>query len=56
MSALVSSLVLILLAYLPGSLPGSLLPGRPRGVDTRAQGSGDAGGTNAMRIQGWKSA
>ena len=41
-----------LLAYLLGSLVGSLLVGRLRGVDIRTQGSGNAGGTNALRTQG----
>ncbi|KAF1715999.1 acyl-phosphate glycerol 3-phosphate acyltransferase [Pseudoxanthomonas yeongjuensis] len=45
---------LILVAYLLGSLSGSLLLGRLRGVDIRTQGSGNAGGTNALRTQGWK--
>lgn len=44
----------ILLAYLLGSLVGSLLLGQWRGVDIREQGSGNAGGTNALRTQGWK--
>ena len=43
-----------LLSYLLGSLLGSLLVGRLRGVDIREQGSGNAGGTNALRTQGWK--
>ncbi len=42
-----------LLAYLLGSLIGSLLVGRLRGgVDIRTLGSGNAGGTNALRTQG----
>lgn len=42
-----------LLAYLLGSLIGSLLVGRFRGgVDIRTMGSGNAGGTNALRTQG----
>jgi glycerol-3-phosphate acyltransferase PlsY len=48
------SLPMLLLAYLLGSLSGSLLLGRFRGVDIRTQGSGNAGGTNALRTQGWK--
>ncbi|MGC3982828.1 MAG: glycerol-3-phosphate 1-O-acyltransferase PlsY [Steroidobacteraceae bacterium] len=45
----------ILLAYLLGSLLGSLIIGRLKGgVDIRTQGSGNAGGTNALRTQGWK--
>lgn len=46
--------LLILAAYLLGSLSGSLLLGRLRGVDIRTQGSGNAGGTNAFRTQGLK--
>lgn len=41
-----------LLAYLLGSLLGALLVGRLRGVDIRTLGSGNAGGTNALRTQG----
>ncbi len=41
-----------LLAYLLGTLLGSLVLGRLRGVDIRSQGSGNAGATNAMRTQG----
>ena len=44
----------VLLAYLIGSLSGALLLGRRRGVDIRNQGSGNAGGTNALRTQGWR--
>jgi len=50
---LIASL-LVLTAYLLGSLSGSLLLGRLRGVDIRTQGSGNAGGTNAFRTQGWR--
>lgn len=48
------ALAKLLLAYLLGSLSGSLLLGRVRGVDIRTQGSGNAGGTNALRTQGWR--
>ena len=41
-----------LLAYLIGSLSGSLLLGRIKKVDIRTMGSGNAGGTNAFRTQG----
>ena len=47
-------IALIFCAYLLGSLSGSLLLGRLRGVDIRTQGSGNAGGTNALRTQGWR--
>ena len=42
----------VILAYLLGSVSGSLLLGRIKKVDIRAQGSGNAGGTNAFRTQG----
>ncbi len=48
-----ATLVLVLLAYLLGAASGSLLLGRLRGVDIREHGSGNAGGTNALRTQGW---
>lgn len=42
-----------LLSYLLGSLMGGLIVGRLRGgVDIRSLGSGNAGGTNALRTQG----
>ena len=43
----------VLLAYLLGSVVGSLVVGRLRGgVDIRKLGSGNAGSTNALRTQG----
>jgi acyl phosphate:glycerol-3-phosphate acyltransferase len=46
-------LVKAALGYLLGSIIGSLLVGRLRGgVDIRRLGSGNAGGTNALRTQG----
>ncbi len=43
-----------LLSYFIGSLMGSMVMGRIRGgVDIRTMGSGNAGGTNALRTQGW---
>jgi acyl phosphate:glycerol-3-phosphate acyltransferase len=41
-----------LFAYWLGSLMGALLLGAVRGVDIRRLGSGNAGGTNALRTQG----
>jgi glycerol-3-phosphate acyltransferase PlsY len=46
-------IVKVILAYLLGSVSGSLLVGRLKHVDIREQGSGNAGGTNAFRTQGW---
>lgn len=48
------ALVALVLAYLLGSLSGSLLIGRVIGVDIRRSGSGNAGGTNAFRTRGWR--
>jgi glycerol-3-phosphate acyltransferase PlsY len=45
-------IIKIVLAYLLGSVSGSLLLGRIKKVDIRSQGSGNAGGTNAFRTQG----
>ena len=45
-------IIKIVLAYLLGSISGSLLLGRLKNVDIRAEGSGNAGGTNAFRTQG----
>ncbi|HEX7030624.1 MAG TPA: glycerol-3-phosphate 1-O-acyltransferase PlsY [Gammaproteobacteria bacterium] len=48
-------LIKAILSYLLGSVIGSLLVGRlSGGVDIRSEGSGNAGGTNAFRTQGWK--
>jgi len=45
--------VKVLIAYLLGSVVGSLVVGRLRGgVDIRTLGSGNAGSTNALRTQG----
>jgi glycerol-3-phosphate acyltransferase PlsY len=41
-----------LIAYLLGTILGSLILGRLRGVDIRSMGSGNAGATNALRTQG----
>ena len=45
-------IIKVLLAYLLGSVSGSLFVGRLKKVDIRSQGSGNAGGTNAFRTQG----
>jgi glycerol-3-phosphate acyltransferase PlsY len=46
--------VKFLLSYFIGSVMGSMVVGRLRGgVDIRTMGSGNAGGTNALRTQGW---
>ena len=46
--------VKFLISYFLGSVMGSMVMGRVRGgVDIRTMGSGNAGGTNALRTQGW---
>lgn len=50
-------LLLVLLAYLVGSVPTSYWVGRGvYGVDLREEGSGNLGATNAFRVLGWKAA
>jgi glycerol-3-phosphate acyltransferase PlsY len=50
----IALLVKVLLAYLLGSVSGSMVMGRMRQVDIRTAGSGNAGGTNAFRTQGFR--
>jgi glycerol-3-phosphate acyltransferase PlsY len=46
--------VKFLISYFIGSLMGAMIVGRIRGgVDIRTMGSGNAGGTNALRTQGF---
>jgi len=50
-------LVLLVLSYLAGSTPTSIIVGKlTRGIDIREHGSGNAGSTNAFRVLGWKPA
>ncbi|MFQ5634093.1 MAG: glycerol-3-phosphate 1-O-acyltransferase PlsY [Gammaproteobacteria bacterium] len=42
----------LVISYLLGSLNGALIVGKFKGVDIRSVGSGNAGGTNALRTQG----
>ncbi|SHE44610.1 glycerol-3-phosphate acyltransferase PlsY [Thermomonas hydrothermalis] len=51
---LMITIAVLLAAYLLGSVSGSLLLGRLRGIDIRQHGSGNAGGTNALRTLGWR--
>ena len=45
-------IIRIIISYFIGSISGSMLMGKVRGVDIRTMGSGNAGGTNAFRTQG----
>ena len=46
-------IVKLILSYLLGSVSGSMLIGKFKGVDIRKMGSGNAGSTNAFRTQGF---
>jgi len=47
--------IIILISYFVGSIPTSIIISRlTRGIDIREHGSGNAGGTNVMRVLGWK--
>ena len=50
------NLILILvLSYLVGSIPTSIIVSKlVKGIDIREHGSGNAGGTNTIRVLGWK--
>jgi glycerol-3-phosphate acyltransferase PlsY len=46
---------IIILSYLVGSIPTSIIVSKlSHGIDIRNYGSGNAGGTNVMRVLGWK--
>lgn len=47
-----AAIIGIVVSYLLGAVVGSLVLGRFRGIDIREHGSGNAGGTNALRTQG----
>lgn len=48
-------IIIVILAYLVGSIPTSILIARGvKGIDIREHGSGNAGGTNVFRVLGWK--
>ncbi|WP_376693896.1 glycerol-3-phosphate 1-O-acyltransferase PlsY [Wenzhouxiangella sp. EGI_FJ10409] len=51
---MIELLLVLVGGYLLGSISGALLLGRLRGVDIRTMGSGNAGGTNALRTVGWR--
>jgi acyl phosphate:glycerol-3-phosphate acyltransferase len=52
---MLSIITIIVLSYLAGSIPTSIICSKLfRGIDIRDYGSGNAGGTNAVRVLGWK--
>jgi glycerol-3-phosphate acyltransferase PlsY len=47
--------IIVILSYLVGSIPNSIMISKAvGGIDIRNHGSGNAGGTNVMRVLGWK--
>jgi glycerol-3-phosphate acyltransferase PlsY len=47
--------IVIILSYVVGSIPTSIIASKLlHGMDIRQHGSGNAGGTNVMRVLGWK--
>ncbi len=47
--------IITVLSYLVGSIPTAIIVARVmRGIDIRQHGSGNAGGTNVIRVLGWK--
>jgi len=48
-------LAIMVVSYIIGSIPSSIIAGKMlKGIDIRQFGSGNAGGTNAFRVLGWK--
>ena len=57
MNELLFLIVLIIISYLTGSTPTSIIIGRiAKNIDIKEYGSGNAGGTNVFRVLGWKPA
>lgn len=47
--------IIAILSYLIGAIPTSIIVAKSRrGIDIRQHGSGNAGGTNVIRVLGWK--
>jgi acyl phosphate:glycerol-3-phosphate acyltransferase len=47
--------IIAILSYLVGSIPTSIIVAKAmKGIDIRHHGSGNAGGTNVIRVLGWK--
>ncbi|NTW68700.1 MAG: glycerol-3-phosphate acyltransferase [Chlorobiaceae bacterium] len=52
---MVTLLAILAVSYIIGSIPTSIMAGKMlKGIDVRNFGSGNAGGTNAFRVLGWK--
>ncbi|MDE3057832.1 MAG: glycerol-3-phosphate 1-O-acyltransferase PlsY [Bacteroidota bacterium] len=52
---MINLVIVAVLSYLVGSIPTSIIASKlSRGLDIRKFGSGNAGGTNVVRVLGWK--
>jgi acyl phosphate:glycerol-3-phosphate acyltransferase len=52
---MLSIVTILIVSYIIGSIPTSIIVSRYiMGIDIRQHGSGNAGGTNAFRVMGWK--
>ncbi len=52
---MLSIITILVVSYLIGSIPTSIIVSKYlMGIDIRQYGSGNAGGTNAFRVMGWK--
>lgn len=52
---MLSLLLVIVLSYVVGSIPTAIIVTKlSKGIDIRKVGSGNAGGTNVIRVLGWK--
>ncbi|HHP7237224.1 glycerol-3-phosphate 1-O-acyltransferase PlsY [Longibacter sp.] len=52
---MISLVIVLLLSYIVGSIPGSLWSSKLLyGIDVRKHGSGNAGATNTFRVVGWQ--
>lgn len=52
---MVNTIIMILLSYVIGSFPTSIVTGKIlKRIDIRQYGSGNAGATNVFRVLGWK--
>lgn len=50
------TIILIIVAYLLGSISPSIIQGKLKGIDIKKEGSGNAGSTNTLRVLGKKAA
>jgi acyl phosphate:glycerol-3-phosphate acyltransferase len=53
LTSVITSIIVVIGAYLLGSIPWGYVVGRIYGVDIRKYGSGKTGGTNLARLVGW---